>query len=202
MTMRLRIAGVVATAVVGIALAATPGCGGKRARAVDSLEGVDAGKRVRVEGTLSLRGSTPITTPVLEIDSTETVALDSKSPELLTQLRGLSGMRCAVEGDVLAFVDRNLPRLSVTRYELLALPDGKVPMVGVVSVEDGQVVVTTEAGVRYWIHGNLVGVLTEYAGAHVWVVGDIFDTDSMMRPKKSTPLTATGYGVIDEVPHR
>ena len=190
-----------ATGLALVALVATPGCGGKRARQVDSLEGIDAGKRVRVEGTLSLRGSTPVTTPVLEIDSTETVALDSKSPELLTQLRGLSGMHCAVEGDVLPFVDRNLPQLSVTRYELLALPDGKVPMVGVVSVEDGQVVVTTEKGTRYWIHGHLVGVLTEYAGAHVWVVGDAFDTDAPSRPKKSTPLTATGYGVIDEAPH-
>ncbi len=202
MNARARIGRIAATGFALVVLAATPGCGGKSARKVDSLDGVDAGKRVRVEGTLSLRGSTPITTPVLEIDSTETIALDSKSPDVLSQLRGLSGMRCAVEGNVLPFVDKNLPRLSVTRYELLALPDGRVPMVGVVSVEDGQVVVTTAAGTRYWIHGNLVGVLTEYAGAHVWVVGDVFDTDAPSRPKQSTPLTATGYGVIEEAPHR
>jgi len=194
--------GIVATGVALVAFAATSGCGGKSARHVDSLDGIDAGKRVRIEGTLSLRGSTPVTTPVLEIDSTETVALDAKSPALLSQLRGLSGMRCAIEGDVLPFVDNNLPRLSASSYELLALPDGKVPMVGVVSVEDGQCVVTTEKGTRYWIHGDLVGVLTEYAGARVWVVGDGFDTDSPTRPKKSTPLTATGYGVVEEAPHR
>lgn len=185
-----------------VALAATPGCGGKRARQVDSLDGIDAGKRVRIEGTLSLRGSTPVTMPVLEIDSTETVSLTAKSPELLTQLRGLAGMRCAVEGEVLAFVDLYLPRLSATSYELLALPDGKIPIVGIASIEAGQVVVTTDGGKRYWIRGDLVGVVTEYAGARVWVAGDAFDTDAKERPKKSTPLTATGYGVVEEAPAR
>lgn len=202
MDTRARIGSIAATGFALVAMVATPGCGGKSARHVDSLEGIDAGKHVRVEGTLSLRGSTPMTTPVLEIDSTETIALDAKSPDLLAQLRSLSGLRCAVEGNVLPFVDQNLPRLSATRYELLALPDGKVPMVGVVSIEDGQVVVTTDNGTRYWIHGHLVGALTEYAGAHVWVAGDAFDTDSMLRPKKSTPLTATGYGVVEEAPRR
>ncbi len=189
-------------ALAVLALAATQGCGGSRARQVDSLEGIDAGKRVRIEGRLSLRGSTPMTTAVLEVDSTETVALDSKSPELLSQLKRLSEMRCALEGTTLAFVDQNLPRLSVTSYELLALPDGKVPILGHASIEDGQVIVTTEKGTRYWIQGDLVGVLTDYAGAQVWVVGDVFDTDVPTRPKKSTPLTATGYGVVDEAPAR
>lgn len=197
-----RVVGVVATTLALVALSATPGCGGKRARQVSSLEGVDAGQRVRVEGTLSLRGSTPITTSVLEIDSTESVALDSKKPGLLVQLKGLTGMRCAIEGDVLAFVDRNLPRLSATRYELLPLPDGRVPIIGVASLEDGECVVTTDDGKRFWIHGELVGVLNEYAGARVWVAGDVFDTDAKTRPKKSTPLTATGYGVVDEAPAR
>jgi hypothetical protein len=192
--------GVIATGIALVAFAGTPGCGGKSARHVDSLD-IDPASACASKDA-ALRGSTPVTTPVLEIDSTETVALDAKSPALLSQLRGLSGMRCAIEGDVLPFVDNNLPRLSATSYELLALPDGKVPMVGVVSVEDGQCVVTTEKGTRYWIHGDLVGVLTEYAGARVWVVGDGFDTDSPTRPKKSTPLTATGYGVVEEAPHR
>jgi len=169
---------------------------------VTSLEGVDAGKRVRVEGTLSLRGSTPFTTSVLEIDSTEAITLDAKSAALLMQLKNLAGMRCAVEGDVLPFVDHNLARLSATRYELLPLPDGKVPIIGVVTVEDGQCIVTTEKGSRYWIQGDHVGVLSDYAGARVWFAGDTFDTDSMMRPKKSTPLTVTAYGVVEEAPAR
>ncbi len=197
-----RSGGIVVSALALVALAATPGCGGKHARQVASLDGVDAGQRVRIEGTLSLRGSTPITTSVLEIDSTEAIALDSKTPGVLAQLKGLSGMRCAVEGDVLPFVDQNLPRLSATRYELLALPDGRVPIIGIASLEDGQCIVTADSGTRYWIHGELVGVLNEYAGARVWIAGDVFDTDAKARPKKSTPLTATGYGVVEEVPAR
>lgn len=186
-------------AAVIVLLAA--GCNGK-SRQVQSLEGVEAGKRVRVEGTLSLRGSTPMTTAVLEIDSTEVVPLDSKDAFILSQLKALADMRCAVEGDVLPFVDQNLPRLSVTHFELLPLADGKQPILGIASVEDGQVVVTTDDGKRYWIQGDLAAVLTEYDGARVWVVGDIFDTDVNTRPKKSTPLTATGYGVVDEAPSR
>ena len=175
-------------------------CNGKT-RQVQSLEGVEAGKRVRVEGTLSLRGSTPFTTAVLEIDSTEAIPLDSKDAPLLTQLKALADMRCAVEGEVLP-LDYTLARLSVTRFELLPLADGKQPILGIASVEDGEVVVTTDSGKRYWICGDLAGVLTEYDGARVWVAGDIFDTDVNTRPKKSTPLTATGYGVVDEAPSR
>jgi hypothetical protein len=195
-----RIAPVVCAALACIVFAASPGCGGPRVKSVETLDGVEAGKRVRIEGTLSLRGSTPITTPVLEIDSTEVVALDAKSPELLSQLRGLSGMRCAVEGNVLPFVDQYLPRLSATRYDLLPLPDGKQPILGLVSVENGECVVTTDQGKRYWIRGDLVAVVSDYNGARVWVVGDTVDTDAKNRPQKSTPLTATGYGVVDETP--
>jgi len=177
------------------------GCNGKT-RQVQSLDGVAAGQRVRIEGTLSLRGSTPFTTAVLEIDSTESVALDSKDASILAQLKALADMRCAVEGDVLPFVDQNLPRLSATRFELLPLADGKQPILGIAGIEDGQVVVTADNGTRYWIHGDLASALAEYSGARVWVVGDIFDTDVNTRPKKSTPLTATGYGVVDEAPSR
>ena len=177
------------------------GCNGK-SRPVQSLDGIAAGQHVRIEGTLSLRGSTPFTTAVLEIDSTEVVPLDSKDASLMAQLKALAEMRCAVEGDVLPFVDQNLPRLSATHFELLPLADGKQPILGITTVEDGQVIVTTDSGARYWIQGDLAAVLREYPGARVWVAGDTFDTDVDTRPKKSTPLTATAYGVVDEAPAR
>jgi len=195
-----RIAPVVCVALACVAFAATPGCGGPRVRSVETLDGVKTGKRVRIEGTLSLRGSTPFTTPVLETDSGEAIALDSKVPGLLAQLKHLSEMRCAVEGNVLPYVDQNIPRLSATRYNLLPLPDGKQPILGLVSMENGACIVTTDQGKRYWIRGDLVGVVADYNGARVWVVGDLVDTDAKSRPKKSTGLTATGYGVVDEAP--
>jgi hypothetical protein len=191
--------GVAARVTASLVVLVAAGCNGK-ARPVHSLDGITAGQHVRIEGTLSLRGSTPFTTAVLEIDSSEVVPLDSKDASLLAQLKSLADMRCAVEGDVLPFVDQNLPRLSATHFELLPLADGKQPILGVATVEDGQVIVTTESGVRYWIQGDLAAVLREYPGARVWVAGDTFDTDVDTRPKKSTPLTATGYGVVDETP--
>jgi hypothetical protein len=195
-----RITPIVWTALVCVVFAATPGCGGSRARSVETLDGVKVGKRVRMEGTLSLRGSTPFTTPVLETELGGSIPLDAKAPGLLTQLRGLAGMRCAVEGSVLPYVDESVPRLSATRYDLLPLPDGTQPILGLVSLEDGECVVTTDQGKRYWIRGDLVAVVSDYNGARVWIVGDTFDTDATNRPKKSTPLTATGYGVVDETP--
>lgn len=195
-----RITPIVCAALLCVVFAATPGCGGPRVKSVETLDGVKVGKRVRVEGTLSLRGSTPFTTPVLETELGGSIPLDAKAPELLSQLRGLAGMRCAVEGSVLPYVDENVPRLSATRYDLLPLPDGKQPILGLVSLENGECVVTTDQGKRYWIRGDLVAVVSDYNGARVWVVGDTFDTDANNRPKKSTPLTATGYGVVDETP--
>lgn len=195
-----RITPVVCAALACVVFAASPGCGGPRVKSVETLDGVKTGKRVRMEGTLSLRGSTPFTTPVLETESGGDVPLDAKAPDLLSQLRALSGMRCAVEGNVLPFVDQNVPRLSATHYDLLPLPDGKQPILGRVSLENGECVVTTDQGKRYWIRGDLVAVVSDYNGARVWVVGDTADTDAQNRPKKSMPLTATGYGVVDETP--
>jgi hypothetical protein len=197
MSMALRITPVASIPVLLLVLAAGPGCG---VRHVESLDGVDVGMRVRIEGTLSLRGSTPITTPVLETEQGEAIPLDAKDPSILAQLRGLSDMQVAVEGDVLPLVDHNLPRLSAMKYEMLPMSDGKVPIVGIVSREDGQCVVTTDAGKRYWIHGDRADAIAGHAGSRVWVVGDIFDTDANTRPRKSTPLTVTGHGVVEEKP--
>jgi hypothetical protein len=82
------------------------------------------------------------------------------------------------------------------------MSDGQVPILGIVSMEDGQCVVTTDTGKRYWVHGDRADALAGHASARVWVVGDIFDTDAKTRPKKSTPLTVTGYRVVEENPAR
>jgi hypothetical protein len=195
----IRITPAATIALMVVVLAAGPGCG-RRVRHVESLDGVDAGKRVRIEGTLSLRGSTPVTTPVLETEQGETIPLDAKEPGLLSQLRGLSDMRVAIEGNVLPMVDQNLPRLSATRYEMLPLPNGDVPIVGIVSKEFDQSILTTDTGERYWLHLEALDVLERLTGARVWVTGTKFDTDAKTRPKKSTPLTVTGHGVVEANP--
>jgi hypothetical protein len=193
---------VVVAALVVLALGAAPGCGSQRARSVENLDGIDVGQRVRIEGTLSLRGSTPFTTVVLETAEGAVIPIDARQPGLIGELRSFAGMRCAVEGDVLPKVDANLPQLSVTRYEVLPLPTGERPVIGIVTMEDGECVLSTGDGKRYWIRGDLAAAIKDYAGARVWVVGRAESSSAKSRPEKSTPFTPTGYGVIDEAPPR
>jgi hypothetical protein len=69
----------------------------------------------------------------------------------------------------------------------------------VAGANTGSVTVSTTNG-QYSLTGRVGLHTTGPAGARVWVVGDMVDTDAKTRPKKSTPLTATGYGVVDETP--
>lgn len=183
-------------ALCGVLLLA--GCGGKSVRAVSGLRGVAPGEAVRVEGELSLRGSLPATTLVLMAGDASEIALDSPSSDLMHELKGLAGMRVRVDGLVREPLDATLTRLEAESYELLPLPSGEVPVVGVVSIENNQCVLTTARGERWWLRGDLSSVLRDYVGARVWVVGDRNSTGESGRPAKSTPFTPTGYGVIDE----
>jgi hypothetical protein len=175
------------------------GCGGKSARAVNDLNGIADGEFVRLEGELSLRGSTPFPTLVLETPTGAAVTVDSRSSEIQHELKGLVSMRVAVEGNVVTSTDPTLSRLDAVGYDLLPLPGGEVPIVGTLRIEADQCVLTAKDGTRYWMRGDLVGVIREYDGARIWVVGTATDTTAAERPKQSTPFTPTGYGVINEV---
>jgi hypothetical protein len=194
---RGRMAGAVILAAGVAASCATAG-----ERAVKSLEGVAPGTRVRVEGTISLRGSTPFTILVVEMEGGEVAAIESRSAGIQSELRSLASLRAAVEGTVLPRLDGGMPRLDADRYELLRLPGGERPVVGLLEVEGEACVLTTREGKRYWVLGELAAALREYAGARVWIVGLKSDAPDAPRPKKSTPFTPTGYGVIDEAPAR
>ncbi len=178
------------------------GCGGKSARAVNDLNGIADGEFVRIEGELALRGSTPFPTLVLVTPSGAAVTVDSRSSEVQHELKGLVSMRVAVEGTVITSTDPTLSRLDAAGYDLLPLPGGEVPIVGALTIEADQLVLTAKDGTRYWIRGDLVGAIREYDGARIWVVGSAEDTTALERPKQSTPFTPTGYGVINEVSPR
>jgi len=169
-------------------------------RTVKDLEGVAPGTRVRVEGTVSMRGSTPFTILVVETEVGAVVTIESTSSEIQRDLRGLAGMRVAVEGTVLARIDPNIPRLDPDRYDLLPLPDGTRPIIGVLALEGDAEIVTTREGKRYWILGELAPALHEYVGARVWIVGNKSRRSGEAPPRASTPFTPTGYGVIDDTP--
>ncbi len=183
-----------------LAMAACDGCGSGRVDVTQDFGSVEVGRRVAVDGVLSLRGSTPFATLVLETETGEVIVVDSDDDALMTELHGLIGMHCSIDGQVVEPTTPGTMHVLATAYQLMPLPTGKMPIVGVLSLEGGECVLVTKEGKRYWIRGDLAGAIREYVGSRVWVVGERADTDAPGRPKKSTPFTPTGYGVLDEAP--
>ncbi|MDH4037596.1 MAG: hypothetical protein OEX18_04700 [Candidatus Krumholzibacteria bacterium] len=183
-----------------LVVAACDGCGGGRVKVAGDFSGIEEGQRVSVDGVLSLRGSTPFASLVLETGDETVLTIDSRDDALMTELRGLLEMRVTLDGTMLAPLVPGSPRIDATGYQLLPLPTGEVPIVGILALEDNQCVLVAKDGKRYWIRGDLTGAIREYEGARIWIVGARADTDAPGRPKKSTPFTPTGYGVLDEAP--
>ena len=196
--MKVRISGVVLGSL--LLVAACDGCGGGRVKVAGDFSGIEEGQRVSVDGVLSLRGSTPFASLVLETGNETVVTVDSQDDALLTELRGLLEMHVTLDATMLVPLTPGSPRINATGYKLLPLPTGEVPIVGILSLEDNQCVLVTRDGKRYWIRGDLTGAIREYDGARIWIVGARADTDAPGRPKKSTPFTPSGYGVLDEAP--
>ncbi|HEU4365863.1 MAG TPA: hypothetical protein VFT13_10430 [Candidatus Krumholzibacteria bacterium] len=192
-----RIHGIVLVSL--LAVAACDGCGSGQVK-VNDWDSIEEGQRVSVDGVLALHGSTPFTTLVLETEDGPVLTIDSDDDALMTELRGLVGLHCEIDGKVMAPLTPGAPRVAAARYQLLPLPTGEMPIIGILEIDDGECVLATKDGKRYWIRGDLAGAIREYAGARIWIVGDRADTDAPNRPKKSTPFTPTGYGVLDEAP--
>ncbi len=190
--------------IVLVAVATSLGAGfaacGSGVRVVDDFNDIEVGQHVSVDGVLSLRGSTPFTTLVVQMENGTVVAIDSDDDAMMTELRGLTGLTCEIQGKVVTPMTPGTAEIKATSYEVLPLPTGELPIVGLLSSEGDQVVLTTTKGKRYWIRGKLAGAIQEYVGARIWIVGARTDTDAPGKPKKSTPFTPTGYGVLDEAP--
>jgi predicted nucleic acid-binding protein len=168
-------------------------------RHVKSLDGIAEGTRVRIEGMLSMRGSTPLTILVLEVNGAA-ITLKPHDQDIQQALRSLDGLRVALEGQVIPRFDPEIARLEVDHYELLAPPGAGDPIIGVVALENGACVLTTDQDKRYWIVGDLAPALCQHAGARVWMVGKKSKHGDGTRPRESTAFTPTGYGVIDNAP--
>ena len=166
-------------------------------RSVKSLDGVATGARVRIEGVLSMRGSTPLTIMVLEVTAAAEITLTPHDEDIHQQLRSFDGLRVALEGSVIPRLDPEVPRLEVDRCELLAPLGGGVPINGVITIESGACVLSTDDGKRYWIVGDLAPALCQHSGARVWMVGKKAKRGEGTRPRESTAFTPTGYGVIE-----
>lgn len=162
-----------------------------------SLDGIATGERVQVEGTLSMRGSTPFTIMVLEVPGAPEITLVPHDADIGRQLQSFDGLRVALEGAVVPRLDPGVPRLDVDRCRLLAVPGGDQPVVGMLTMENGACVLSTDDGKRYWMVGNLAPALCQHAGSRVWITGKKAKRGEGTRPRESTAFTPTGYGVID-----
>jgi hypothetical protein len=168
-------------------------------RNAKSLDGIAEGTRVRIEGMLSMRGSTPLTILVLEVDGAA-ITLKPHDEDIQQALKSLDGLRVALEGQVIPRFDSEIPRFEVYRYELLAPPGAGDPIIGLVALENGACVLTSDQNKRYWIVGDLAPALCQHTGARVWMVGKKSKHGEGTKPRESTAFTPTGYGVIDNAP--
>ena len=182
--------------VAGLALLASAGCGGNKAKKTAIPGEADVGEAVTLKGTLSLRGGTPHTFVMLEMDDGSVVVI--QPGELQGELRALAGMRVSVDGKVMPSIDGESPLIEASGYELLALPSGEVPLVGKLSLRTGQCVLETADGKLYWVRGDFAAILKGYDGSTVWVVGNVGDAALPEKPEGSVPIQVTGYGVLTQ----
>jgi hypothetical protein len=168
-------------------------------QSVKSIDGLATGSHVRIEGVLSMRGSTPLTIMILEVPDHPMVEITLKPHDenVHQQLRSLDGLRVMIEGEVIPRLDPEIPRLDVKRCDLLKAPDGGDPITGTITMENGACVLSTDEGKRYWILGDLAPALCQHDGARVWIVGKKVKRGDGTKPRESTPFTPTGYGVIE-----
>jgi hypothetical protein len=172
-------------------------CGGCGTKApIESLDARAVGDNVLVEGKIVLRGSMPEPDIFLVMEDGTEVIIDGK--EMRSELRNLADMPIAIEGEMKSMRD-DMPRIEARRYELLRWPTGELPLVGLVSVDMDDVVLAASNGKRYWIRGDLVGVIRDYPGAKVWVIGSLGDA-GMAAPQGTIAYWVTGYGVLTETP--
>ena len=168
------------------------GCGGAKSRNGD---GSTPGETVYVKGKISLRGSTPFELLLLEADDDTFYMIDS-SP-LAEELKRLEDMSVGVNATVLPQVKGDAPALSVQSYELLRLPTGERPIIGVVAPGRNEaVIIQGEDGKDYVIEGDFKDLFASYMGAKVWVVGEAH-SGIQQRDGRSTVMISQ-YGIILE----
>jgi hypothetical protein len=108
----------------------------------------------------------------------------------------LSGMRVAIEGEAMPSIDGETPLINALRYRMLRLPSGELPVVGVLNVVDDECILEGTDGKRYWIRGDFTGVISDFDGAKIWIIGALGDLALPEKPKGTVPYWVTGYGVL------
>jgi hypothetical protein len=180
-------------AVVVVAFLMVCACGGSKSRRAASLEAAKAGDIVTLDGNLSLRGSTPFPMLMLQTDGGFVLV---ESSDLGAELKSLTGMAIRIEAVVLPSLDNETRAVNARSYELLPLPTGETPVVGTVTVENDQCVLTTFDNRRYWIRGDFADVFRDFAGERVWVAGTVGEYALPEQPEETVPYKVQQYGVL------
>jgi len=169
------------------------GCGGEKGQKGSESS---AGETVYVQGSVSLRGSTPFELLLLEANDGKVYMIDS-SPKA-SELKRLDGMDVGVTAMILPDVGGDAPALSVQFYKLLPLSTGERPVIGVITVRSlDEVYLYADDGSTLRIEGEFKTLFSSFAGAKVWIVGE-------RRSSNVTPggtiktVNVTQYGIIKE----
>ena len=176
------------TTLIGITVLAVSvaGCGSK-----DGTGGGDGDDSIRVSGQVTNRGHTPFSTPFFESKDGQVYAI--LVSDVADELRELQGMDLSISGRLASARDGELPTIEVYSYEILRLPTGEKPIVGVIAGSPPDIWLVDEGGRRWIIAGDLHAVLLDFVGAKVWIVGDVDETRS---DKRASVLNVVGYGMI------
>ena len=163
------------------------GCGGTQGQGGD---GDVEGNVVIVTGEVSSRGGTPFSLLLLETRAGKIYLLEPSY--LAEELRNLDGMQVRVRGSIVPMPEEQHDGLNVISYELLALPSGENPIVGVIRpgamIED-------ENLVTWVMEGEFHDILSSFVGAKVWIVG--VPMEWIDRPEgRFRVIQVTEYGVI------
>jgi hypothetical protein len=172
--------------MIGLGILLAAGCAGSQG---NGGKGNVEGDVIVARGKVSARGSTPFSMLLLEGADGKMYAIESGA--LTDELRNLDGMDVSVRGTVVPQTGEHVT-LGVISYEILALPSGETPIVGTIRpggfIEDTNLIV-------WVIDGDFAGVLKDFVGAKVWVVG--VPMESIERPEATyRVLLVTEYGVI------
>ena len=179
-------------AVVMAAAVLAAGCGGNKGR--DGDGGGPQDEEIVVDGRVSVRGSTPFTLLLLEGRDGTMYMLESS--RMAEELKQLDGMDITVTARVLPNIEGESPALSVKTYDLLPLPTGERPIVGVIlSPSPGQVFLRATDGMTWSVKGDFQSVLSGYNGAKVWVVGER-NRGVPATSRDIREIFVTQYGVI------
>jgi len=150
--------------VVWCGLVALLGCAGRQGQQGNN-NGIE-GKLIVARGTISTRGSTPFSMVMLEASDGRIYVIQSSL--LGDELRNLVAMDVSVTGKILHNPSFDEPLLDVVSYDLMSLPSGEVPIVGIVRpggwIEDDNMMI-------WMIEGDFAQILHTFVGSKVWIVG-------------------------------